>query len=165
VELVPTHPADIEAVLALEHGGDADGSGPTWPASRHERAIADLDREHLLLVEDGRVVGFVVLAGLDGAHRSIELQRIVVSPAGAGVGRQALALVLRRGFAIRGAHRVWLAVPVRDLRARRACQAAGFVAEGRLRDAIRSPGGYDSLMVMSILEEEYRARSGDQDRV
>jgi diamine N-acetyltransferase len=34
----------------------------------------------------------------------------------------------------------------------------GFIVEGTLREAVRLDDGYDSLVVMSMLEGEYAAR-------
>ena len=34
----------------------------------------------------------------------------------------------------------------------------GFVEEGRLREAVRVADGYDTLVVMSMLDREYEAR-------
>jgi diamine N-acetyltransferase len=104
-------------------------------------------------------VGFVLLAGLTNENRSVGLRRIVVEPAGRGLGRAALALVLDHAFDGLGAHRVWLDVKVDNARARRAYEAVGFVAEGVLRDALLTDGRYESLVVMSVLAHE-RARTG-----
>ena len=35
----------------------------------------------------------------------------------------------------------------------------GFVEEGRLRESVRVPDGWDSLIVMSLLDREYEARA------
>jgi RimJ/RimL family protein N-acetyltransferase len=56
--------------------------------------MADPGWSHLVITRSGKPVGFVVLAGLNGEHRSIELVRIVVSERGRGLGRAALAEVL-----------------------------------------------------------------------
>ena len=37
-------------------------------------------------------------------------------------------------------------------------ESEGFVEEGRLRESVRAGDGYESLVVMSMLEVEYRAR-------
>jgi len=49
-------------------------------------------------------------------------------------------------------------VKVANARARHVYRKAGFVEEGILRDAFWSGERYESLMVMSILEDEYRSR-------
>ena len=36
--------------------------------------------------------------------------------------------------------------------------SVGFTEEGRLRESVRAGDGYDSLIVMSMLDREYDAR-------
>jgi diamine N-acetyltransferase len=46
----------------------------------------------------------------------------------------------------------------RNLRAQALYRSEGFVEEGRLRDSVRDENGWDALVVMSLLEDEQRAR-------
>jgi diamine N-acetyltransferase len=155
-----TTAADLDFVLAAEAHPEAAPFVLGWSRARHPAAIDDRDEEHLLVVEPTGPVGFVLLAGLAGEHRGVELRRIVVAPPGRGTGRRALALVLDHAFGTLGAHRVWLDVKVHNARARRAYRAVGFAHEGVLRDALLTGGVYESLAVMSILAPEWRDRQG-----
>ena len=60
------------------------------------------------------------------------------------------------------AHRFWLDVKSLNTRALALYASEGFVEEGRLRESVRITGdaadGYDSLVVMSMLDREYQAR-------
>ena len=56
-----------------------------------------------------------------------------------------------------GAHRFWLDVKSANTRALALYRSEGFVEEGRLRESVRYGAGWDSLIVMSLLESEYRA--------
>jgi RimJ/RimL family protein N-acetyltransferase len=60
------------------------------------------------------------------------------------------------------AHRFWLDVKQLNTRALALYQSEGFVEEGRLRESVRvatgAGDGYDSLVVMSMLDREYAAR-------
>ena len=60
------------------------------------------------------------------------------------------------------AHRFWLDVKLLNTRAQTLYRSEGFVEEGRLRESVRLTGdaadGYDSLVVMSLLDREYQAR-------
>jgi diamine N-acetyltransferase len=150
---------DLGLVLEMEAAAGAAPWIVRWSRERHERAMVDPDEAHLLVCDGDRPVGFVLLAGLTNENRSVGLRRIVVEPAGRGLGRAALALVLDHAFDGLGAHRVWLDVKVDNARARRAYEAVGFVAEGVLRDALLTDGRYESLVVMSVLAHE-RARTG-----
>jgi hypothetical protein len=97
----------------------------------------------------------VLLAELTSEHHSIELRRIIVATKGQRLGRRALSLVLDRAFGTLAVNRVWLDVKVHNQRARRAYAAVGFIDEGVLRDALLNNGAYESLAVMSILDDEW----------
>jgi RimJ/RimL family protein N-acetyltransferase len=67
------------------------------------------------------------------------------------------------------AHRFWLDVKQLNTRALALYASEGFVEEGRLRESVRvsidGADGYDSLVVMSMLDREYQARLAlDQER-
>ena len=157
VGLRPTTAADLDFVMTAESDPEATPYVTVWSRSEHEHAIADSDQSHLLIHDGGEPVGFILLAGLDGRHRNLELRRIVVRR-GRGLGRQALALVLDHCFRELGAHRVWLDVKPHNERALRAYRALGFVHEGVLRDAELSDGKWESLAIMSALEHEWAGR-------
>ena len=55
-------------------------------------------------------------------------------------------------------HRFWLDVKSLNQRAQALYASEGFVEEGRLRESVRAGDGYDSLIVMSMLDREYDAR-------
>jgi diamine N-acetyltransferase len=154
----PTSEEDLAFVLALEADADAAPFILGWSRERHTQAIADDDEAHLIVAQADAPVGFVLLAGLASEHRSIQLRRIVTERKGAGRGRETIGLVLDHAFGELGAHRVWLDVKPHNERARRAYTACGFVFEGRLREALRVGGAYESLLVMSVLEQEWAAR-------
>jgi RimJ/RimL family protein N-acetyltransferase len=61
------------------------------------------------------------------------------------------------------AHRFWLDVKSLNTRALALYASEGFVEEGRLRESVRAyvgtgTEGWDSLVVMSLLDREYEAR-------
>ena len=60
------------------------------------------------------------------------------------------------------AHRFWLDVKASNARAQGLYASEGFLEEGRLRESVRvrldGADGYDSLVVMSMLDREYQAR-------
>jgi diamine N-acetyltransferase len=160
LRLVPPTEAQLEFVLAAEADPEAAPFIVQWSRERHLQVLDDPNHELLLAVEDGEPVGFVLLAGLQSEHRVIELRRVVVSDKGRGVGRRLIELVLDHAFGELGAHRVWLDVMPHNQRARRAYEAVGFIEEGLMRDALLIDGAYESLVVMSVLEPEWRARAG-----
>ncbi len=156
--LKPTTVPDLAAVRALEADAEVGPLIIPWTEERHRSCIEAADEAHLLVVDEERVLGFVLLAGLSDEHRGVELRRIVIGERGKGIGRTALELVLEEAFSALGAHRVWLDVKPGNERARRAYAAVGFLEEGVLRDALRTEHGYESLILMSILAPEWEAR-------
>ncbi len=148
VALRPTEEADLDFVVALESGPDAARFVEAWPAERHRAALSDPDIAHLVVAEDGKPEGFVILAGLRDPNRRVELRRIVVARPGQGLGRTALTLILDHTFSDLGAHRVWLDVKPDNGRARHLYASLGFTEEGILRDALRTADGYEPLILM-----------------
>ena len=101
--------------------------------------------------------GFVILQGCRNPHGSVELKRIVLQPKGLGYGRACVRLLAQMAFRDLGAHRFWLDVKSANTRALALYRSEGFVEEGRLRESVRGGAGYDSLIVMSMLEPEHEA--------
>jgi diamine N-acetyltransferase len=56
------------------------------------------------------------------------------------------------------AHRFWLDVKKRNTRAQALYNSEGFVLEGELREAVKTDDGFDSLIVMSMLRQEFTGR-------
>ena len=81
---------------------------------------------------------------------------------GHGLGRACVRLLKRMAFRDLTAHRFWLDVKALNTRALALYASEGFVEEGRLRESVRvsvdGADGYDSLIVMSMLDREFHAR-------
>jgi RimJ/RimL family protein N-acetyltransferase len=88
----------------------------------------------------------------------------VLQTKGQGLGRACVRLLAQMAFRDLGAHRFWLDVKSLNERALALYRSEGFVEEGRLRDSVKTDDGYDSLIVMSMLETEYAALSEARER-
>lgn len=126
-------------------------------AGVHERQMADADCLYYMVEQKGERAGYVILRGLASINRSVELKRIVIAEPGRGVGRQVLRAIMHKAFGELSAHRLWLDVYDDNHRARHVYRSLGFIEEGTLRECIQCEGRYRSLVVMSMLESEYRA--------
>jgi diamine N-acetyltransferase len=73
-----------------------------------------------------------------------------------GYGTEAVRLLLRHGFTTLNLHRVFLRVFENNPRAIRAYEKAGFVHEGRMRQAEYHDGQYWDVLLMSVLSPEWR---------
>lgn len=145
-------------MLAMELAAAAERYVTAWSRSRHLQAIASADEQHLVVesVDGGEPVGFILLAGIESPHRDVEFRRLVIGPKSQGIGRQALRLLKQYAFGELGAHRLWLDVKDFNERARPLYVSEGFVEEGTLRECVKGPDGYESVVIMSMLESEYR---------
>ena len=157
--------SDLDFVISVEQDQANLPFITPWERPQHEGAIRFPDFRHFI-VETGagnERVGFVILQGCRNPHRSVELKRIVLQREGQGqgLGRACVRLLKRMAFNDLKAHRFWLDVKSLNERALALYRSEGFVEEGRLRESVRLLGeaeGYDTLVVMSLLDREYQAR-------
>ncbi len=152
--------SDLPYVLSLEQDPANLPFITPWERTQHEAAIRFPDFRHFI-IEGGQALdaaGFLILIGCKSQHRSLELKRMVVQHKGGGLGRAALRVAKKVAFDDLGAHRFWLDVKAANVRAKALYDSEGFAVEGRLRDAVRTSTGFESLVVMSMLQAEFAAR-------
>lgn len=73
-----------------------------------------------------------------------------------GYGTDALRTLVRFGFDEMNLQRVMLTVYDFNERAQAAYRKAGFVEEGRRREALYTEGAYHDIVVMAVLRDEWR---------
>ncbi|HSV45294.1 MAG TPA: GNAT family protein [Ramlibacter sp.] len=131
-----------------------------WERTQHEAAIRFPDFRHFIIEAGSGLesAGFIILIGCRSQHHALELKRMVVRDKSQGCGRAALRVAKKVAFDDLGAHRFWLDVKSRNTRAEALYGGEGFQVEGRLREAVRVEGGYESLVVMSMLHAEFAQR-------
>ena len=157
IRLRLTTPDDLPLVLAMEQHPENAPLVIQWSLERHQSASNHPNQSHLMIERCGNriPVGYVILAGLTNPDQSLELTRIVVSEKGKGYGRLALEQIKQLAFQDYSAHRLWLDVIEHNHRARNLYEQAGFVYEGTLRECLKTEGGFESLVLMSMLQSEY----------
>ncbi|QFG68940.1 GNAT family N-acetyltransferase [Ornithinimicrobium pratense] len=123
-----TRRGDLKDVLSFEQEPETQPflgqGGREW----HERALADPDMEHWVLVDRlDRVVAFGILAGLFRPD-IVEIRRMVVAPEGRGqgLGRLLLRQLLEQALASSEVSRVWLDVSADNTGARSLYRSMGF---------------------------------------
>jgi RimJ/RimL family protein N-acetyltransferase len=77
---------------------------------------------------------------------------------GQGYGGEAVELLLRIAFNGFNLHKVWPGCFDFNERGLRTYRRVGFVEEGRLRDEKYVDGRYHDLILMAMLEDEWRER-------
>jgi RimJ/RimL family protein N-acetyltransferase len=158
--------SDLDFVISVENDGHNLPFITPWERTQHEGAVRIPDFRHFIVEggDDYASAGFVILQGCRNPQRSVELKRLVLHTRhhGHGLGRACVRALKRMAFRDLHAHRFWLDVKELNRRALALYLSEGFVEEGRLRESVRvsSDGadGYDSLVVMSLLDREYQAR-------
>jgi RimJ/RimL family protein N-acetyltransferase len=173
LRLRPTLLSDLDFVASVEADPLNLPFITPWERTQHEGAVRFPDFRHFI-IESGAASGpdsgphrgrdgFVILQGCRNPHRSIELKRLVLQSKGRGLGRRCVRLLKQMAFRDLHAHRFWLDVKSLNTRALALYASEGFVEEGRLRESVRAyvgtgTEGWDSLVVMSLLDREYEAR-------
>jgi diamine N-acetyltransferase len=159
--LRPASPLDLPHIVALERLPESRRYVGRWSEEHHARALAGTDARYYVYEDDcGEVQAYILLQGFDEGALSIEFKRFVVAQPGRGLGRRLLAEILRTVFEEIGAHRFYLDVVEENLRARHLYKSFGFIEEGIMREATQREGRWLSLVLMSMLDREYRDRIG-----
>ncbi|KAL1709316.1 acyl-CoA N-acyltransferase [Schizophyllum commune] len=121
---------------------------------------------HAVIPEPRTFVGEVSLslAGCTAKNRDVTVGiAIRQGMQGRGYGTEVLRWMVDYTFRALGMHRLSLGVFESNVGAYRIYKRLGFVEEGRLREAVRTPEGtWDDLIYMGILEDEWRI--GCEDR-
>jgi RimJ/RimL family protein N-acetyltransferase len=108
---------------------------------------------------DGALVGHTGLFGANAHNRAATFAILIGPPhQNRGLGTEATRLVLGFGFDELGLHRIQLTVNGFNERGMAAYRKAGFVEEGRYREAIFRSGRWHDQVHMGILDREWRSR-------
>jgi len=133
--------------------------GPTreWYETRADQD----DRLDLAVVDlaTDRCVGEVVLNQWDPGNRCCNF-RTLLGPEGRdrGLGSEALRLLLGYAFTALDLHRVELGVYAFNPRAQHVYERAGFVVEGRRRDALLLDGVWVDEILMAVIGDDWLAQ-------
>ncbi|MBW3661515.1 MAG: GNAT family N-acetyltransferase [Actinobacteria bacterium] len=104
-----------------------------------------------------RVAGTVTLEGHERVSRVARLGiQLHPDSRGRGLGTDAVRTVVRYAFDQLNLRRVWLGVQDDQAVALGCYGKAGFVEEGRLRDEVWRDGAWHDLVIMSVLQHEWR---------
>jgi diamine N-acetyltransferase len=150
---------DLPFILTLEARFHALGFINSDGAEAHQRQMVDPDYRYWIVEERDAAAGYVMLRSVCSPHRNIEIRRAALVEPGKGLGRQVFSAVMTKAFDELSAHRLWMDVYDDHDRALGLYRSLGFVQEGVLRECVGWEGRFRSLVIMSMLEHEYRARA------
>jgi RimJ/RimL family protein N-acetyltransferase len=124
---------------------------------REEAASQEIQFAIRTLADD-RLIGFVALDGISWTHGDSFVGIGIGDRAywGRGYGTDAMCVLLRYAFTELNLYRLSLTVFSYNTRAIRSYEKAGFVVEGRQRQALRRDGRHHDLIFMGVLREEWQ---------
>ncbi len=151
-----TRPEYLDFILSIEKANS--NFVFVWPKERHLEAINRMDEVHISIVNTAtrELAGYIILAGIGGEDRELEFMRMVIADKGRGYGRTSVRFIKKYCFEVLKYHRLWLDAYTDNERAISLYASEGFVQEGVLRECKKHEDGYRSMVVMSILEQEYK---------
>jgi len=106
-----------------------------------------------------RLIGNFSLLQLDTVARLAEAGIFIGDKSvwNQGYGTEAMRLLLKHGFETLNLNRIWLRVYEGNRWAIRSYEKAGFIHEGRQRQAYYKQGKYQDILIMSVLRSEWDA--------
>lgn len=119
----------------------------------------------ICLMGTDQPMGRIWLSRIDDHYHSLDITRIYIAEPvmrGKGYGEEALLLTLQYAFAVKHCERVTLDHFTGNKPAAALYQKVGFQYEGIMRHGGRKDGEYVDLHLMSMLQEEYAARYGEE---
>lgn len=133
-------------------------ASPYWTADQEPEAPEPADIAFFSAVElaTGELAGEALLWGIDPHNRSANIG-ISLRPAfrGRGLGTDALRVLCRYGFAIRGFHRLQLETLADNHAMMKVAHQAGFTREGVRRGSDWVNGAFADCVVFGLLDTEW----------
>lgn len=148
---------DLDFVIKAEREEENARYVGQWSKEQHTNSLLNKDILHIIIEEakSNKPIGYLILAGKENVNNNLEFRRIVICEKNKGYGKESLRLVKELAFEKLNAHRLWLDVRLKNKKAQNLYKSEGFKEEGILRECVRYKNEYESLIVMSILEDEY----------
>lgn len=105
-----------------------------------------------------KLIGSIGFHDIDWVSRKAEIGIMIGEKSlwNKGYGTEAMRLMLQHGFETLNLHRVYLKVFSNNPRAVRSYEKAGFVLEGKLREAHFVDGSYTDDLIMGVLRSEWQ---------
>jgi RimJ/RimL family protein N-acetyltransferase len=117
-------------------------------------------------VKTDRCIGHVGLYKIDARLRKGEFAIVIgdLKKQGQGIGRKVTEAMIEWGFRQLNLHKISLSVLATNKRAIRLYEALGFRHEGVLRDEQFRDAKYVNVVLMSLLDSEWKSRNGARRR-
>ena len=112
------------------------------------------------LRETAELIGLASIVGIDWLNRNARSHIMIGEKSnwGKGYGSQAVLETLRFGFLHRGFERMWVRIVATNAASIALHEKIGYQREGVLRRAVFKNGGFQDVVVLSLLRNEFDAR-------
>lgn len=153
--------ADVDYICTLQEAEENRDYIVPFSRADHERIVTQAEASMDLIVEERTTmerVGYLHVTGLRLETKEQEWTHVIIGKKGLGYGHEAMKLLKAWAFEDRGAHRAWLDCKDYNARALHLYESEGMVREALIRETILHRGVYENLVVLGILDREYRAR-------
>lgn len=135
-----------------------------YNAIEHQKWLGEWtsDRSAFLLAiclkENDSVIGHTGLFDINPIDRSAMFAILIGDKTqwGKGYGTQVASMIIKYGFDTQNLHRISLTVNADNFGGIKAYKRAGYVEEGRLRQATFRNGAYTDVLIMSILQKDWK---------
>jgi len=126
----------------------------------HRALLGNPDRMRFMIerLEDKVTIGIIGLEHINYRNQEAELAGLVIDLAerGQGWGAKAIGTMVRYAFEDLNLHRLYARIYGSNRAARRVAEKAGLIYEGQLRQSVYHNWGYEDIIYMSILREEWK---------
>jgi RimJ/RimL family protein N-acetyltransferase len=129
------------------------------PAAEQPFAIEIRKTSHEKEAETWQMIGNCSFMDMDHTARSAEVGLFIGDKScwNKGYGTEVMRLLLQFGFETLNLNRIFLRVDEHNQGGIRAYHKAGFVEEGRLRQAVYRDGEYFDFLIMSVIRSEWNS--------
>ena len=152
---------DIDYICALQEAEENRDFIVPFSRTDHETIIMQTKAAVDIIVEEHETsarVGYLHVGGLLLESKEQEWTHVIIAKKGLGYGHEAMKLLKAWAFEDMDAHRAWLDCKDYNARALHLYESEGMVREALIRETILHRGVYENLVVLGILDREYRAR-------
>ena len=151
---------DLDYILEVEFRPENGKFVIPWEREVHSQTLNTEGAIHLVIerIDTLEPVGFLMIAGLNNPSKEIEWTRIILDKKGEGYGHETLKMLKSWAFDDLGFHRGWLDCKDYNTRALHLYESLGLKREALLRETLRVGDHYENLVILAILDREYRAR-------
>ncbi len=152
---------DIAYIMGLEYEPENLKFIVPFSEELHLAVIRSPEESMDIIVEEkdsGEPVGYLWVSGLKNTSHEIEWTHVIIGKKGRGYGHEAMKLLKAWTFDVLKAHRAWMDCKDYNARALHLYESEGMVREGLIRETILTNGVYENLVILGILDREYRDR-------